>query len=151
MTKKITTENELNRLVTVGRELWNNLTDDERETWACDTGTLGFVEHVFEILHLDTESVDDFEQIHNLIIYPPTVVDDLQTSIRKQIDLCRKNDIEPIQLTEVIHVLTCHLTDDVDDYYQDGNLIYHVIHGRIDILDMTNPRPKFLGSLTISD
>lgn len=145
------TTNEMNRLITVGRELWNQLTDDERETWACDTGTLGFVEHVQEILHIDLNDVDQFEQIHDLIINPPTIVDDLRTSLQKHIELCQKNDIEPIQLTEAIQYLAYHLTDDIDEYYQDGNIIYHIIHGRIDILDMTNPRPKFLGSLTISD
>ena len=149
--KIIKNESHINRLITVGRELWNQLTDDERETWANDTGTMGFVEHVQEILHIDLNDVDEFEQVHELIINPPTVVEDLRVTLVRHIDHVLAHGIEPIQLTEAIQYLAYHLTEEFDEYHQDGNIVYHVINGRIDILDMTDPRPKFLGSLTISD
>jgi hypothetical protein len=42
-----------NRIINLGKELWNLLTEDEQEKYFCDNGALGFLEDVITILHID--------------------------------------------------------------------------------------------------
>jgi hypothetical protein len=64
------TKTQISRLINVGRKIWKMLTPDEQSAYYVDTGTIGFVETVAELLHLDlyTVSLKDFEAIHNAII-----------------------------------------------------------------------------------
>ena len=66
---KLTKEN-ARRLVNFGRKVWKMLTDDEREAYYIDNGTIGFVEDIATVLHfqLCEVSLTEFEAIHNLII-----------------------------------------------------------------------------------
>lgn len=66
------TKEQKNRLCKVGRRIWRMLSDDERDAYYCDTGTIGFVENVATLLHLGlcTVTLDEFERIHNYIIAP---------------------------------------------------------------------------------
>ena len=68
-TKELTKE-QAARLITVGRKIWKMLTPDEQEAYYVDIGTIGFVENVASMLHLNlyTTSLKTFEFIHNSII-----------------------------------------------------------------------------------
>ena len=68
-TKELTKE-QAARLITVGRKIWKMLTPDEQSAYYVDIGTIGFVEDVARMLHLDlyTTSLKTFEFIHNSII-----------------------------------------------------------------------------------
>lgn len=60
----------LNRLIIVGRRIWNLLTKEEQEDYYYDRGTYGFVEDVMAILHihkLEFEGIEQFEYAHELI------------------------------------------------------------------------------------
>lgn len=66
------TQAKIARITQFGRSIWLSMTDRERSCYWYDTGTIGFVEHIFDILHLSTADVtpEQFEQIHNSIIAP---------------------------------------------------------------------------------
>jgi hypothetical protein len=66
---KLTKEN-AQRLVNFGRKVWKMLTDAEREAYYLDNGTIGFVEDIATVLHLQLceVSLAEFEAIHNLIV-----------------------------------------------------------------------------------
>ena len=69
--KKTFTQDQLNRIIEVGRRLWKSLSSEEQETYGIVDGTYGFVENVVAILHLyDYEfgSEQEFEQVHDKII-----------------------------------------------------------------------------------
>lgn len=62
---------QLDRLVTIGRNLWNSLTEDEKEAYYLDRGSFGFIEDVMTILRVpveEFESPEHFEYVHDLII-----------------------------------------------------------------------------------
>lgn len=64
------TKEQAARIITVGRKIWKMLTDDEKTRYYVDIGTIGFVEDVARLLHLDLcmTSLKTFEFIHNSII-----------------------------------------------------------------------------------
>ena len=64
------TRDQIARLITFGRKIWKSLTEQEREAYYCDHGTIGFVEDVASLLHLElcSVSLSRFEFIHNSII-----------------------------------------------------------------------------------
>ena len=68
------TKEQTGRLITFSRKLWKSLTQEEREAYYCDSGTIGFVEDVSRILHLNlcTTSLSHFETIHRSIFGPYT-------------------------------------------------------------------------------
>lgn len=68
------TKEQTGRLITFGRRLWKTLTQEEREAYYADIGTIGFVEDVSRILHLNlcTTSLSHFEAIHRSIFGPYT-------------------------------------------------------------------------------
>lgn len=75
MNKNILTNEQLNRIVSLGHQVWSSLSEDERENYrACD-GTVEFVDDIRRLLNLheihgyDFESVDVFNQVHDDIIY----------------------------------------------------------------------------------
>lgn len=62
------------KLITVGHTIWHKLlTAEDREQYYHDTGTIGFVENVANLLHMGLEKVTltEFEDIHNKIIDKP--------------------------------------------------------------------------------
>lgn len=71
----IITEEQIERIVELGRIIWSNLSNDERENYYYDNGTIGFVEDVLRILCLhenndyNFESVEVFDRVHDRIIY----------------------------------------------------------------------------------
>lgn len=64
------TKEQQSRLINMGRKIWKMLTPDEQCMYYVDIGTIGFVEEVATLLHLDlcTTSLKTFEAIHNAII-----------------------------------------------------------------------------------
>lgn len=63
------TMEQLNRLITVGRRVWNSLTEEEQANYYYDVGTYGFVEDIMAILRIhELESVEQFEYVRELII-----------------------------------------------------------------------------------
>ena len=59
---------QLNRLITVGRNVWNSLTEEEQANYYYDSGTYSFVEDIMVILHIyKLESVEQFEYVCELI------------------------------------------------------------------------------------
>ena len=58
------------RLVKFGHRVWKMLSPEEKDAYYCDTGTIGFVEDVVDMLHLSNCVVplSEIEAIHNLII-----------------------------------------------------------------------------------
>lgn len=57
------------RLVTIARRIWKSLSREEQERYYNDTGTIGFIEDVAQLLglHLCTLTLGEFEQIHTKI------------------------------------------------------------------------------------
>ena len=56
------------KLIRVGHTIWHELlTDDDREQYYNDSGTIGFMENVANLLHMDLEEVTltEFEAIHD--------------------------------------------------------------------------------------
>ena len=49
------------RLTELCNTIWKLLTDDERENYFYDCGTIGFVEAVADMLYLDLEELSDTE------------------------------------------------------------------------------------------
>lgn len=63
------TRTQKGRLVTMARRIWKSLSHEEQERYYYDTGTIGFVENVAQLLglHLCTLTLSEFEQIHTKI------------------------------------------------------------------------------------
>lgn len=52
------TKTQINRLKTFGRKTWNSLTKEEQESFYYDTGTIGFVECMADVLHIKLSPLD---------------------------------------------------------------------------------------------
>ena len=54
-----------NRLIEIGKNIWFSLTEDERDNIIVYDGTLGYVEHLCDLLGC-TEFLDSAEQVEYL-------------------------------------------------------------------------------------
>lgn len=59
------TKEQINRIKVVGTSIWNRLTKQEQEAFYYDTGTIGFVECVADLLHIKLKLLD-YEIIEEL-------------------------------------------------------------------------------------
>ena len=62
-------EQQITRIIDLGKTVWENLSRTERERYYCDDGTIAFVDHLLTILHLDQLFIptEDFEKLLNAI------------------------------------------------------------------------------------
>lgn len=59
------TKEELTRLTEMAQTIWELLTEDEREAFYVDIGTIGFVENVANLLHINisTMLLDELDEL----------------------------------------------------------------------------------------
>lgn len=64
------------RLVQFGDHVWSTLTEEERDAYYCDNGTIGFVEDCIAMLHLQNYDfpLPVLERIHNRIMLGADVI-----------------------------------------------------------------------------
>lgn len=58
MTIKILTQEQLNRVIKIGKVLWSAFTEDERDTYYNEEGTISFFENVLYVLNLSDYTAD---------------------------------------------------------------------------------------------
>lgn len=59
------TKQELTHLTEMAQAIWELLTEDEQKAFCVDTGTIGFVEKVADLLHIDisTMTLDELDEL----------------------------------------------------------------------------------------
>lgn len=63
------TEQQINRVIELGKTVWENLSNEEQERYYYDDGTFAFVDNILTILHLNhlTITCQEFEELHDLM------------------------------------------------------------------------------------
>ena len=52
------TEQQIDRVIELGKTVWENLSKDEQEKYYYDDGTIAFVENILSMLHLEKTIID---------------------------------------------------------------------------------------------
>ena len=59
-----------NRLIQLAKTIWPFLTNDEKEAYYCDCGTIGFIEDLCHLIHATQEDIDTLTEVDvNDILY----------------------------------------------------------------------------------
>ena len=72
------TKNELTRLTKIALSTWRLLDVEEKEAFYADTGTIGFVENVANLLHIDISTMS-LNELDELLAILDEAVDNIKT------------------------------------------------------------------------
>ena len=116
---------ELTHLTKIAQTVWTGLSDYEREAFYIDTGTIGFVEAIADLLQMDisTMTLAEFDEIWNTIepseennVMVPIKLNDLADELRKNVE--HRLDVALLTIVETLAEL-----DDGDTVsYSCGNI-----------------------------
>lgn len=127
------TQKELTHLTETAQTIWKRLTEDEREAFYADIGTIGFVENVAGILHMDisTMTLDEFDELWAI------VDNENKEKLNNLADELRKNVEHRLDAALLTIVETLAELDDGDVVsYSCGNIGIGLTRDYIELVDI---------------
>ena len=130
------TREELNRLAEMAQTVWKPLTDDEREAFYADIGTIGFLENVANLLHMDisTMTLDEFDELWEMVDKTEKTVTEKLNNLADEL---RKNVEHRLDTALLTMVETLAELDDGDVVsYSCGNIGIGLTRDCIELVDI---------------